>query len=159
MFLAVAYNESRFQTDAVHINQNGSIDRGLCQINDACFDFLYNKGVLNSKEELFNPYINIDCYIALMKYHKTYTRDDSKALLRYQVGEGKYRRKYNEGTLTNPTHQRVLDLELKYRTYLNSLSAQLELQNVITTPYLLNDYPELNRLLLFKIYDTYNILI
>lgn len=117
MFLAVAYNESRFQTDVEHLNKNGTIDRGLCQINDACFDFLHSRGVLNNKEELFNPYTNIDCYVELMKYHKNYALDDDKALLGYQVGEGAYKYKYGNGTLTNKTHQFVLSIKQLYDTY------------------------------------------
>lgn len=133
MFLAVAYNESRFTVTAEYLNKDGTIDRGLCQINDACFDFLNRQEILDNSQQLFNPYVNIDCYITLMKYHKEYTHDDDKALLRYQVGEGAYKRRYTNGELTNSTHQRVLNYKDAYCTYLDNNQILLDI---------LNSYPE-----------------
>ena len=142
MFLAVAFNESRFTIDAMNINKNGTIDRGLCQINDSCFSFLNSKGVLNSKEELFNPYINIDCYIELMKYHKEFTGNENLALLRYQVGAGGYKKIINSRK-ANETHQKVLKYRDDFRNYMKSNPLEiLDLYNRDTYIYLRTDYPE-----------------
>lgn len=144
MFLAVAFNESRFTVNATNINKNGTIDRGLCQINDSCFSFLNSKGVLKNKEQLFDPYININCYIELMKYHKEFTGDEDLALLRYQVGAGGYKKVMSNGG-TNKTHQRVLKYKKDFKEYLiNNPHEILDLYSLSNFPYLCEDFPEFN---------------
>ena len=124
LFLAVVYNESRFQPDATHINKNGTIDRGLCQINDACHPFLYSKNIISSPDDLYNPYININAFISLMEYHLSYTTNEYHALLGYQVGEGAYRQRYENGRKTNSTHQFVWNRKLEIENYFMSQKTQ-----------------------------------
>lgn len=126
LFLAVAHNESRFQPDATHINKNGTVDRGLCQINDACHPFLYSRNIISSPDDLYNPYININAFISLMEYHLSYTTDEYHALLGYQVGEGAYRQRYENGSKTNSTHQFVWNKKLEIENYFMSQKLQAE---------------------------------
>lgn len=142
MFLAVAFNESRFTADAVHINKNGTTDRGLCQINDSCISFLQNKGAITSKEDLFNVYKNIDCYIELMKYHLEFTGDEDLALLRYQVGAGRYKTIMSDKKTTS-THQTVLKYKDDFTKYLANNPLEIaELYSLSNYKYLLDEYPE-----------------
>ena len=117
LFVAVAYNESRFQPDAINVNKNGTVDRGLCQINDSCHRFLKSKNIFQTTDQLFDVYTNIDCFIALMEYHMSYTKDEYQALLGYQVGEGAYKRRYLDGHLTNKTHQSVWNKKCEMDAY------------------------------------------
>jgi len=143
MFLAVAFNESRFTANAVHINKNGTVDRGLCQINDSCIPFLQNKNALTDKDDLFNPYINIDCYIALMKYHMDFTKNEDLALLRYQVGAGRYKA-IMSGAKTTSTHQMVLKYKTDFKNYLSDNPGEIiDLYSLSNYRYLIADYPHL----------------
>lgn len=105
--VAIIYNESRFQASATHLNTNGTTDWGLMQINDVCFDYLNENCGIEAMDELLDPYTAIRCGTAILKYHKDYTQDDSLALLRYQVGEGAYRRMEKRGITSNDTHSAV----------------------------------------------------
>lgn len=141
MFLAVAFNESRFTEDAVHVNKNGTIDRGLCQINDSCFSFLYNKGLIDNKEQLFDAYRNIDCYIRLMKYHLDYTQNEDLALLRYQVGAGRYAKQLSQ------QQEKIYKTVLGYKDYFTSYmktnpSEIFDLYTPDNFSYLYRQYPE-----------------
>lgn len=55
---AIGWAESRFQSDRVHVNVNGSVDVGLMQINSIHFPLLEKIGV--SADQLFDPCTNID---------------------------------------------------------------------------------------------------
>lgn len=108
IFCRVAFNESRFKPTVENTNSNGTVDRGLCQINDSCVELLIENEIINSKEDLFDPYKNIDAYVFLMSYHKDFTDDEKLALLRYQVGAGAFKNKYDNGNKTNDTFDRVI---------------------------------------------------
>ena len=151
LFLAIAYNESRFQPDAVNINKNGTVDRGMCQINDSCHKFLQSKGIFQTTDQLFNVYINIDCFIALMEYHMSYTKNEYQSLLGYQVGEGAYKNKYANGNLTNKTHQSVWNKKCEMDEYFKENELHLlQFLNPYTYKYLARRYPILqNKDLLF----------
>ena len=58
--------ESSFRTKAVHYNNNGSVDRGLCQINSCNVKKMKKLGLINSSDDLFDTYANINCAFALM---------------------------------------------------------------------------------------------
>ena len=55
---AIGWAESRFQSDRVHVNANGSIDVGLMQINSIHFPLLEKIGV--TVDQLFDPCTSID---------------------------------------------------------------------------------------------------
>ncbi len=122
--LGVIYNESRFQSGLTHENSNGTIDYGLMQVNEVNFDYLHDTLGINSMRELLDDRTGIRCGVQLLAYHKQYTQNDSAALLRYQIGAGKYKKYISSGRYTNQTHQRVLTYQSEFEKYLSSLGPQ-----------------------------------
>lgn len=122
--LGVIYNESRFQSSLTHVNSNGTTDYGLMQVNEVNFDYLHDTLGINSMCELLDDRTGIRCGIQLLAYHKQYTQNDSSALLRYQIGAGKYKKYISSGRYTNQTHQRVLTYQSEFEKYLSSLRPQ-----------------------------------
>lgn len=53
--------ESSFKRTAVHHNTNGTVDRGLCQINSCNIKECKKAGLISCAEDLFDIYKNIDC--------------------------------------------------------------------------------------------------
>lgn len=119
--LGVIYNESRFQSGLTHLNSNGTTDYGLMQVNEVNFDYLHKTLGINSMRELLNDKVGIRCGVQLLAYHKEYTNDDSSALLRYQIGAGKYKQYLKSGKYSNETHQRVLTYQKEFQDYFDSL--------------------------------------
>lgn len=107
---AVAWSESRLQPEVTHVNTNGTTDWGMFQINDVCLPFLKGEIGLDSMNELLDPYTNINAAVVLMRYHKDATGDDALALMRYQCGEGTFKKKLQQGIYTTQTQQRVLQV-------------------------------------------------
>lgn len=121
--LGVIYNESRFQSGLTHLNSNGTVDYGLMQVNEVNFDYLHETLGINSMQELLDDKVGIRCGVQLLAYHKQYTDDDSSALLRYQVGAGRYNQYLKSGEWSNETHQRVLTYQKEFQDYLSSLES------------------------------------
>lgn len=119
--LGVIYNESRFQSSKTHLNSNGTTDYGLMQVNEVNLEYLYKTLGINSMSELLDDRVGIRCGVELLAYHKGYTNDDSAALLRYQVGAGKYKKYLQSGRYTNQTHQQVLTYQREFAAYLQSI--------------------------------------
>lgn len=119
--LGVIYNESRFQSGLTHLNSNGTVDYGLMQVNEVNFDYLHETLGINSMQELLDDKVGIRCGVQLLAYHKQYTDDDSSALLRYQVGAGRYNQYLKSGEWSNETHQRVLTYQKEFKDYFNSV--------------------------------------
>ena len=121
LVLGVIYNESRFQSGQTHVNSNGTVDYGLMQVNEVNFDYLHKTLGINSMNELLDDRTGIRCGIQLLAYHKEYTDNDSSALLRYQIGAGKYKKYLQNGRYTNQTHQQVLTYQKEFASYLQSI--------------------------------------
>lgn len=119
--LGVIYNESRFQSGLTHMNSNGTVDYGPMQVNEVNFDYLNKTLGIRSMSELLDDRTGIRCGVQLLAYHKQYTGNDSAALLRYQIGAGKYKQYMRKGRYTNQTHQQVLTYQSELISYLNSL--------------------------------------
>lgn len=130
--VAVIYNESRFQSGLTHKNSNGTIDYGLMQVNEVNFDFLHRTLGINSMKELLDDEIGVRCGVALLAYHKQFTKSDSAALLRYQIGAGKYRRYLKDGRTTNNTHQQVLRYFDTYKNHLGVQPQESKLNGFVT---------------------------
>jgi len=111
--LGVIYNESRFQSGLTHVNSNGTVDYGLMQVNKTLG--------IRSMSELLDDRTGIKCGVQLLAYHKQYTGNDSAALLRYQIGAGKYKQYLRKGRYTNQTHQQVLTYQSELASYMDSL--------------------------------------
>lgn len=117
--LGVIYNESRFKSGLTHLNTNGTIDYGLMQINEVNFKYLNKTLGITSMNQLLDDRVGIKCGIHLLAYHKDATGNDSAALLRYQVGEGTYKKYIKRCKYTNDTHGRVWQYRNIYHEYLN----------------------------------------
>lgn len=126
LVLAVIYNESRFQSGKTHLNSNGTTDYGLMQVNEVNFDYLHKTIGINSMSDLLDDKTGIKCGVELLAYHKDFTENDSSALLRYQIGAGKYKKYQQSGRTTNDVHSRVLEIKDEYSEYLESQKQQTD---------------------------------
>ena len=122
--LGVIYNESRFQSGLTHVNSNGTIDYGLMQVNEVNFEYLNKALGIQSMTDLLDDRVGIRCGVELLAYHKRHTNDDSAALLRYQIGEGKYKQYLRNGRYTNKTHQQVLTYQRTFQNYIKESERQ-----------------------------------
>lgn len=118
LVLAIIYNESRFQSGAIHKNDNGTTDYGLMQVNEVNYQWLYENIGIDSMSELLDDKIGIRCGVALLSYHINAAGNETLGLLRYQVGEGAYRRMIKRGKYSNDTYERVVEYWNEYTEYL-----------------------------------------
>lgn len=129
--LGVIYNESRFKSGLTHMNSNGTIDYGLMQVNEVNFKYLNRTLGITSMNQLLDDRVGIRCGVHLLAYHKNATGNDSTALLRYQVGEGTYKKYIKRGKYTNDTHGRVWQYRDIYHEYLNQTIAESKLDGFV----------------------------
>lgn len=129
--LGVIYNESRFKSGLTHMNSNGTTDYGLMQVNEVNFKYLNRTLGITSMNQLLDDRVGIRCGVHLLAYHKNATGNDSAALLRYQVGEGTYRKYVKNGKHTNDTHGRVWQYRDVYHEYLNQTIAESKLDGFV----------------------------
>lgn len=129
--LGVIYNESRFKSGLTHMNSNGTTDYGLMQVNEVNFKYLNKTLGITSMNQLLDDRVGIRCGVHLLAYHKNATGNDSAALLRYQVGEGTYRKYVKNGKHTNDTHGRVWQYRDIYHEYLNQTIAESKLDRFV----------------------------
>ena len=129
--LGVIYNESRFKSGLTHMNSNGTIDYGLMQVNEVNFKYLNKTLGITSMNQLLDDRVGIRCGVHLLAYHKNATGNDSAALLRYQVGEGTYRKYVKNGKHTNDIHGRVWQYRDIYHEYLNQTIAESKLDGFV----------------------------
>jgi soluble lytic murein transglycosylase-like protein len=76
---ALAYTESRYKPSAVNRNVNGTIDRGLFQLNSASFPRL-------TEAEFFDPKTSARYGLAHFKYCLTVAENEVAALAMYNAG-------------------------------------------------------------------------
>ena len=81
--------ESQFKSGAVHYNTNGSVDRGLCQINSCNVKKMKRLGLINSTDDLFDIYANINCGFALMDEYIGMFGVSEAAYYAYNTGKKK----------------------------------------------------------------------
>lgn len=129
--LGVIYNESRFKSGLTHMNSNGTTDYGLMQVNEVNFKYLNKTLGITSMNQLLDDRVGIRCGVHLLAYHKNATGNDSAALLRYQVGEGTYRKYVKSGKHTNNIHGRVWQYRDIYHEYLNQTIAESKLDGFV----------------------------
>lgn len=118
VFLAVDNIEIR--KEFVKKNQNNPFVKAVFDIRTGLTDLHETLGI-NSMQELLDDKVGIRCGVQLLAYHKQYTDDDSSALLRYQVGAGRYNQYLKSGEWSNETHQRVLTYQKEFKDYFNSV--------------------------------------
>lgn len=117
----IAYNESRFQSNAINLNDNGTYDYGIMQINDSCYSFLHDEMGLNSMKELFDTHTCLKAGVILFDYHKQVVGSNNLALLRYQIGEGSYNLIMDEEISFPKSYYKTQGVIIKYKNYFKNL--------------------------------------
>lgn len=82
--------ESSFKSKAIHYNKNGTVDRGLCQINSCNIKKMKKLGLIGSSDDLFNVYKNIDCGFAMMNKYINMFGVSESAYYAYNTGREKH---------------------------------------------------------------------
>lgn len=104
LVLAVMWNESGYDTQALNLNSNGTYDRGLCQIND-CMDEWIAENL--SIKDVMIPEDNIlICVTILSDYILRYGEHDG--LMAYGNGPAGMQNLKKRGIDTTDAVQRVL---------------------------------------------------
>lgn len=99
---ALAHTESEYKTTAVNKNTNGSIDRGLFQLNNKSFPDL-------REEDFFNPEISAKYGMSHLRFCLDTAGNEIAALAMYNAGTGKVR--------SNSTPQTTLNYVSKIDSY------------------------------------------
>lgn len=85
---ALAHTESRYNTTAVHKNKNGTVDRGLFQLNNNSFPGL-------CESDFYNPEISAKYGLSHLQFCISTAGNEIAALAMYNAGTNKVR---NNGT-------------------------------------------------------------
>lgn len=92
---ALAYTESRYKVRAVNHNTNGTIDRGLFQLNSSSFPSL-------TEEDFFDPYVSAKYGMSHLKHDlKMAGNNEVSALAMYNAGAGSVRSNRTPQTTLN----------------------------------------------------------
>ena len=91
---ALAYTESRFKTNAKHTNINGTVDRGLFQLNSASFKSL-------TEEDFFDPRISAYYGMSHLKYCLETAGNEIAGLAMYNAGRNKVQNNKTPQTTLN----------------------------------------------------------
>jgi len=119
LVLAIMWRESRFQTDAVGYNSNGTKDNGIMQINDVNREYLEKTyGITN----LMDPYQNIQAGTAMLAEYMKQYGDEKAVLMAYHLGEAGMQRKMAEGVTTNSSVITALSMRDSYKQMIQSVS-------------------------------------
>lgn len=103
--------ESSFRTKAVNYNSNGTVDRGLCQINSVNVKGMKQLGIINTADDLFDTYKNINCAFQIMNEY----------IWRFGICESAYYA-YNTGKIkegSNKNSRAVMKNMAKWREILS----------------------------------------
>jgi hypothetical protein len=82
---ALAYTESRYNTNALNYNVNGSVDRGLFQLNNRSFPHL-------DEADFFNPEVSAGYGMKHLRYCMNVAGNDLTALAMYNAGVTRVRK-------------------------------------------------------------------
>lgn len=99
---ALAHTESRFKVTAVHKNTNGTIDRGIFQLNNSSFPKL-------SESDFYDPNISAHYGLSHLKFCMNTAGNEVAALAMYNAGTNKVRK--------NNTPQITLDYISQIQKY------------------------------------------
>lgn len=108
---ALAHTESEFKAKAVNTNKNGSIDRGLFQLNNKSFPDL-------TEADFFNPEISAKYGMSHLRYCLDTAGNEIAALAMYNAGTGKVR--------SNSTPQTTLNYVSKIDSYRKGIDRLFE---------------------------------
>lgn len=108
---ALAHTESEFKAKAVNKNKNGSIDRGLFQLNNNSFPSL-------TEADFFNPEISAKYGMSHLRYCLDAAGNEIAALAMYNAGTGKVK--------ANNTPQTTLNYVSKIDSYRKGIEKLFE---------------------------------
>lgn len=87
--LGCIQHESTFRAKATHHNSNGSVDRGIMQINSSNIGKMKRAGLIASAEDLFDPFMCVDCGLWLMNQYIDRFGVSESAYYAYNTGREK----------------------------------------------------------------------
>lgn len=102
--IATVYAESGFNANCVHKNKNGSIDKGLFQINECNWDNLRKK--FGSFDPL-DLYQNIEAGILFISQAMEYHDDPTRFMMVYNQGAGGARKSWKKGTYSTSYTRKI----------------------------------------------------
>ena len=108
---AVAYTESRFNSKAVNRNVNGSVDRGLFQLNDRSFPQLEDR-------DFFSPQVSASYGMKHLRFCRSVAKDDLVATAMYNAGVS--------GVKNNQTPKSTLAYVSNIAKYRSQLETEFE---------------------------------
>lgn len=83
--------ESHFKIDAVSgVNNNGTIDIGICQVNSRNVDRLKRLGMIEKQEDLLDPYKNIECGMFILGVCVEEFGNTEQAYYYYNTGKKRF---------------------------------------------------------------------
>ena len=85
--LGVMELESTFRTSATHYNKNGTVDRGIMQINSSNVGKMKKAGLISSCEDLYNAYKCIDCGVHMLNNYISKFGVSESAYYAYNTGK------------------------------------------------------------------------
>ncbi len=88
---SIAYNESRFKARAKNVNANGTVDRGVFQLNSRTFRNL-------SERDFFNPSVSAMNGVKHFAYCLRYAATEERAIANYNAGIAKAKVRIPEST-------------------------------------------------------------
>lgn len=88
--LGVIEHESTFRASATHHNSNGSVDRGIMQINSSNIGKMRKAGLINSGEDLYDAYKCIDCGVHMLNNYISKFGVSESAYYAYNTGREKH---------------------------------------------------------------------
>lgn len=104
MTLAIIKTESNFNPKARNVNTNGSVDKGLMQINSIHSKWCKELGITN----LFDPYQNIKIGTTMLSNLYSKYKDVNHVLIAYNMGERNLRKNLKVGRGTTNYSRKVV---------------------------------------------------
>lgn len=113
--VAIMYHESRFKSDV------GTKYIGLMQVGSTTdvLNFLSNNGLEISKDDLYNPEINIKAGALILRYAMDKTDNIEDAFYVYTCGEGAVKSRIAKGLPKNNATIEITTLYYDYSEYFN----------------------------------------
>ena len=110
IMFAMAWKESTFNPNA----KSGTSDHGLFQINTCNFARLAKEfGYTYSEfcEKIYDPYVNTDCSIYILKEYKNNYKNDNwhHLLMRYNMGPGGAAKNFKNGVYSSKYSRAIID--------------------------------------------------
>ena len=108
--LSIMYEESRFETNKINYNNNGTRDYGLMQINSCHKSEFKEQGVTN----ILDPYQNIKFAVNMLADINKKYKNTRDRLMCYGLGETGMKRAKRRGVITTKAAKIVLDKKTEY---------------------------------------------